>query len=462
MAAAAAIEAPWGMFDLLQLPPASRDAVDFADGVLPAVVRAVGRGVDPALAARAGGVLARPTWLRFYVEVWCAENYYAALGVGRKATAEAITKAYRKRSLECHPDRRHGLIAAAAESDRAGLKAQADEDFKFLGHIYETLRDQRREYDRCKCPQRFRVGGDNDDAGRGPDFNDTEWAPGQSECDEVSEVDSEAEAREFFASSADEAEADGRKRGAGGGGARKGKRKSKRRRRAKGDGAPKPPPPPPDPHDVTLKVSVAELWQGTFRAVRIPVSVKKEAEVAGKVKMVWATTHITATIPIPDRCVPGELAVWAEYGEYVAQAKRRRDVRIAVEADWDAHFALRPGAPHDVETEGTIGALFALLATGAVRYRHPGKPGELLEHPNFEQLHTGHTIRVHGQGLRASSTTFGDLVIRVKLVYPPVLPPRQTEAMFAAMVALCADDPERTARMCDAILGPEDPAAALV
>jgi DnaJ-class molecular chaperone len=64
------------------------------------------------------------------------ENFYNILGVGEKATEEEIKKAYRKLSLQYHPDRNN--------NDPASVQK-----FQKIGEAYETLSDKekRREYD---------------------------------------------------------------------------------------------------------------------------------------------------------------------------------------------------------------------------------------------------------------------------------------------------------------------------
>ncbi|MBX7066689.1 MAG: molecular chaperone DnaJ [Parachlamydiales bacterium] len=65
-----------------------------------------------------------------------AKDFYATLGVARTATPEEIKKAYRKKALECHPDRNQG-------------NPKAEEQFKAVSEAYEVLSDEnrRRIYD---------------------------------------------------------------------------------------------------------------------------------------------------------------------------------------------------------------------------------------------------------------------------------------------------------------------------
>jgi molecular chaperone DnaJ len=60
------------------------------------------------------------------------KDFYSTLGIAREATPEEIKKAYRKRALECHPDRNPGDPKAA-------------EEFKRVSEAYEVLSDDNRK-----------------------------------------------------------------------------------------------------------------------------------------------------------------------------------------------------------------------------------------------------------------------------------------------------------------------------
>ncbi|MHB8842272.1 MAG: DnaJ C-terminal domain-containing protein [Candidatus Aquicultor sp.] len=65
------------------------------------------------------------------------KDFYAVLGVGRKATQKEIKDAYRKLARKYHPD------------TNKGSKAETEEKFKEISEAYEVLKDakKRKEYD---------------------------------------------------------------------------------------------------------------------------------------------------------------------------------------------------------------------------------------------------------------------------------------------------------------------------
>ncbi len=71
---------------------------------------------------------------------WVAKDFYAALGVSKKADQAEIKKAYRKLARKYHPDQNPG--------DKA-----AEEKFKSIGEAYQVLSDpeQKRQYDAIRA-----------------------------------------------------------------------------------------------------------------------------------------------------------------------------------------------------------------------------------------------------------------------------------------------------------------------
>ncbi|WP_043497719.1 DnaJ C-terminal domain-containing protein [Georgenia sp. SUBG003] len=84
---------------------------------------------------------------------WLEKDFYATLGVGKDADADAIKKAYRKLARQYHPDQNPGDSAA-------------EEKFKSVGEAYAVLSDpeQRKQYDTLRA---MAGGGARFSAGRG-------------------------------------------------------------------------------------------------------------------------------------------------------------------------------------------------------------------------------------------------------------------------------------------------------
>jgi molecular chaperone DnaJ len=88
------------------------------------------------------------------------QDYYAALGVSKTASADEIKRAFRKLAMQCHPDRNPG-------------DKEAEHKFKELNEAYDVLKDEQKRaaYDRFGHAA-FENGG----GGRGP--GDFGFGPG--------------------------------------------------------------------------------------------------------------------------------------------------------------------------------------------------------------------------------------------------------------------------------------------
>ncbi|MBW2560378.1 MAG: DnaJ domain-containing protein [Deltaproteobacteria bacterium] len=90
-----------------------------------------------------------------------AKDYYKVLGVDKKASDDAIKKAYRKLALKYHPDRNQG-------------NKSAEEQFKKISEAYAVLGDseKRKQYDSFGSQEAFNRNFSQEDIFRGFDLNE--------------------------------------------------------------------------------------------------------------------------------------------------------------------------------------------------------------------------------------------------------------------------------------------------
>jgi len=452
---AAGLAAPWGLFEVLQVAPSRADDVDFIDYVRSKAAAAVAaRSADPEAIARAEEVLARPTWLALYRQLWCSKTYYEALGVTVKATADRIKRAYRELCMKAHPDKRAGLLDSVRADPAVfyAIKTQIDEDFKWLGHMYTVLTEHREAYTAAGNPQRFGPNADDaDDVDA--DFADDAWAADGTECEEASTD---------WSSSA-EAEANGRrrerrrskrKRGAGKAGRAGGKRKRS------GAGSSDEPPHPSGPTPVqriVITATVQQLWQGFVRSIQVLrgiKTVKKTDSDPPRTTTTWDNEPSDpVVVPIKPRSQPGTVFEWPGYGHYDVETKQLADVHVVVEVT-DVHFTVE-GA--DIHTVAEIGFADALIGLGTLNVRMPEDPLRMISRPFSKQIRDGDQVVIAQGGLRYSDSSdllFGNLVATVRIRYPPIIDARCAQALRVASDALFNTDPSVSRGMANHILGP--------
>jgi len=86
-------------------------------------------------------------------KVACRKDYYKILGIDKNFSERELTKAYKKRCLECHPDRRP-----------EGEREEAEKLFKEVQEAYDILKDPRKR-------QVYDSGGDLEEINGGGGFH---------------------------------------------------------------------------------------------------------------------------------------------------------------------------------------------------------------------------------------------------------------------------------------------------
>jgi curved DNA-binding protein len=92
------------------------------------------------------------------------QDYYKALGVDRKATADEIKRAFRKLAMKYHPDKNPG-------------NKEAEEKFKHFNEAYEVLSDKNK---RARYDQLGDSYGQWQQTGRTGNFNWEDWMAGRN------------------------------------------------------------------------------------------------------------------------------------------------------------------------------------------------------------------------------------------------------------------------------------------
>jgi curved DNA-binding protein len=297
------------------------------------------------------------------------KDYYAILGVDRKATTEEIKKAYRKLAMKYHPDRNPG-------------NKSAEDKFKEINEANEVLSDtqKRARYDQLgESYSRWQQGG-----GQSGNFNWEDWftqaqaggaAPGggtRVEYGNFEDIFGGGGFSDFFT------QIFGGLGGTGAGGTRTQSRRTPFQAQ-------------PRNFEQTVTVSFKEAYQGTQRTIqmdgrRIEVKIPAGAKTGTKVRMA---------------------------GVVSAGGKQNGDLFLVIEVTPDARFERKDD---DLETEFTIDLYTAVLGGQA---NVPTPSGDVvLTIPAGTQ--PGQGFRLAGRGMPKLRTPdkFGDLLARAKITLP--------------------------------------------
>jgi curved DNA-binding protein len=316
------------------------------------------------------------------------KDYYAILGVDRKASADDIKKAYRKLAQKYHPD-------MSKEKD-------AKERFQQIGEAYQTLKDpeKRAAYDQLGTG--FRPG---QDFRPPPDwerqFRSRGAGRGGMEGATFEDLDLGDLFETLFGA-----------RGAGGGG---GPARSPRQRQG-------------EDYDVPVQLSLDEAYRGTQVDLSLQIP-----EIAAN----GAVRHVPKKIKarIPKGAIDGlRLRLRGQGGK---GRNGGRDGDIFLDIKLRPHPFFKPSG-HDIYLdlpltpwEAALGATVEVpTLAGAVNLKIP--PGTT----------PGHKLRLGGKGMPNPGGSDGDLYAIVQIVNPAALNDREKE-LYQQLASTSRFDPRR-------------------
>ncbi len=293
------------------------------------------------------------------------KDYYQALGVDRKASADEIKKAYRKLALKYHPDRNPG-------------DKMAEDKFKDINEAYQVLSDptKRQRYDQLgdSYSQWQQTGGSSDS------FNWQDWfAQGQPAGGRRVDVHDFEDIfggsfSDFFNSIF------------GG----MGSTATRQRRRTA-----------PMVYEQPVSISLAEAFSGTQRSLKIEnrryeVKIPAGAQSGTKIRIAGAG--------------PGD------------QAGGRGDLYLVISVSPDSNYE-RKG--YDLYLEKRIGLTTAVLG-GQVTVQTLSGPVSLTIPPGTQP---GQTFRLTGKGMPhlKDNRVHGDLFVKTSVAIPKQLTTKQRE-----------------------------------
>ena len=425
-------------------PKPKAQAFDAWCGVVRRAHEAVG-GMDEELQV-AVAVLTNEAAYEWYLRLHCGKTYYDIFGVTKSSGIDDIRKAYRKLVVKLHPDKR--------KSENKFLVAQIYRDYLRLQNAWDTLRDNRAEYDAASEKRKY-----DWSAQQYPsedechfDFEDPAWAPSGSECEEApsdyEERSEESECEEW------------QNRGQPGAKANKPKANKPKAKKPK---AKKPSPEPRtrrkrkredeqgkrgftkasgvrEPQQVIITLPLSDIYAGKVITASYPRGVR---EPDGK----WVNQELDVAIPVPARCAPGHFGTQTGLGQYDAESRSCADV----------HFILNVSHTSGYEVCG-----LDLIVKVTVPLREALVGGEyVVELPNREKrTFTYSSPLKHGQEVRhpqmglinpQNKQDVGSLVCHINVEYPG-FSTRQRQATAAFFAAVWSTDVPRAQNMMARVL----------
>lgn len=314
------------------------------------------------------------------------KDYYATLGVDRKATQDAIKHAYRRLARKYHPD-------VSKEKD-------AEEKFKNLQEAYEVLKDsqKRSAYDQLgsnwKAGQEFRPPPDWDSSSRfytSGDFGDfsTEDLGGFSD---------------FFTNLFGQARTSGF-----------GRRHAEARQQRGRD------------QHAKINISLEDAYHGGTKTLQLQIP---EVDPSGRMHQKVRTLKVN----IPAGAVSGQQLRLAQQGSPGFAGGPPGDIYLEMEVVPDPRFSLEG---HDIYLTVPISPWEAALGA-TIKIPTLGGNVELKLAANSQ---AGQKLRLKGRGM-PSKPTPGDQYAILQIVVPPVHHPEERE-LYEKMAKITAFNPRK-------------------
>ncbi|TAL10894.1 MAG: J domain-containing protein [Nitrospirae bacterium] len=320
------------------------------------------------------------------------KDYYDVLGVSRDATGKAIKDAFRKLARQYHPD----LQTVQAK------KKLSEEKFKEINEAYEVLGDpeKRKKYDRLGS--RWKDGMDftpPPGSGQGGGWTRTGSA----------DFSGAGGFSDFF-----EAIFGGRGGPFAGGEASWDAGEQVRRGADRGVDL-----------EAELELSLEELAQGGTRRVTLTAR-----DATGRLR------PKELDITLPQGLRPGERIRLKGQGATNGRAARPGDLYLKISLRPHQFYSLLEDAPDDLQMDLPLLPWEAVLGAGVMVPTLEGPVS--LRIPSGSQ--SGQRLRLRGKGLPKRDGARGDLYVRLVLVAPKTVGPRERE-LYDELAKLSSEDP---------------------